>query len=117
MIRRAYYTAAAEAKVVGDQDTHPSMTTAPDGGPVSPIPGSSGHSMHHHPSRSVRNKHMEHCFDYLRQALACGADSTLEKRDPSISGTRGWGTTHQCRDYQALSKWAEERRYSDSEGT
>lgn len=59
---------------------------------------------------------MEHCFDYLRQALICAADPALEERDDTIGGVRGWGTTHQCRNFEALKKWARDHRYSDAGG-
>ena len=90
---------------------------APDGGPASPVPEDFRHhdnsrkSGHHHDA-----SHMQHCFDYIRQALICAADPTLEKRNDTISGVKGWGTTHQCRDFEALKKLTEEHRYSDEVG-
>lgn len=57
--------------------------------------------------------HTEHCFDYIRQSLMCAADSALEKRNDTIGGVTGWGTSHQCRDFSALQEWAEMHRYSD----
>ncbi|KAF2186413.1 hypothetical protein K469DRAFT_151373 [Zopfia rhizophila CBS 207.26] len=110
MLRRGYYAAVERA------DRNPTPTVAPDGGPFSPVPGDFTHrhggSSHHEDSSS----HMEHCFDYLLQALACAADPTLEKRNETISGVRGWGTTHQCHDFETLKKWTEEHRYNDEEG-
>jgi hypothetical protein len=50
--------------------------------------------------------HSAHCFDYLRQSIMCGADTNLEgltKAGP------GWGSKHQCADYDALLGWANER--------
>jgi len=107
MLRQGYY-AAIEAANAG-----PSGTTS-DEGPPSPIPGGGHHSHHHH--AHMDTSHMGHCFDYLRQALACGADSSLEKRNATVQGVRGWGTSHQCRDFNALKQWTEEHRYSDSDG-
>ena len=44
------------------------------------------------------DEHTEHCFDYLRQAIRCAADSTLEGVNPEKPGIlRGYGATHQCR--------------------
>ncbi|KAI1113184.1 hypothetical protein F5Y14DRAFT_226701 [Nemania sp. NC0429] len=57
--------------------------------------------------------HTQHCFDYIRQGLMCAADPTLEKRNDTIGGVTGWGTSHQCRDFNALQEWAETHRYSD----
>lgn len=55
------------------------------------------------------NYHIIHCVDYLRQALMCAADATLE---PNIPGTRiisGIGIDHQCQDYESLIRWAESK--------
>ncbi|EEA19804.1 hypothetical protein TMatcc_009947 [Talaromyces marneffei ATCC 18224] len=49
--------------------------------------------------------HSSHCFDYLRQSIMCAADTTLEGKTESGPG---WGSTHQCKDYDALLKWANE---------
>ena len=46
--------------------------------------------------------HSSHCFDYLRQGLMCNADTTLQ----GDTGTPGWGTEHDCVDYDALLEWA-----------
>ncbi|KAK3393280.1 hypothetical protein B0H63DRAFT_457892 [Podospora didyma] len=49
--------------------------------------------------------HAAHCFDYIRQALMCAADTSLEgltKAGP------GWGSEHVCKDYDAVLKWANE---------
>jgi len=47
--------------------------------------------------------HPDHCFDYLRQAIMCSADMTLEKARVDPDGHRratdGWGSTHQCKDW------------------
>lgn len=61
-------------------------------------------------------RHVRHCFDYLRQSLMCAADGTLEPVDFSLGGVTGWGVKRQCRDYEALKLWAEERRASNSLG-
>jgi len=50
--------------------------------------------------------HSAHCFDYLRQGIMCNADTTLEgKTDVGP----GWGHEHECKDYEALLKWANEK--------
>ncbi|KAL1859523.1 hypothetical protein VTK73DRAFT_7575 [Phialemonium thermophilum] len=49
--------------------------------------------------------HSAHCFDYLRQSIMCAADTTLE--GDSGFGP-GWGSRHECTDYEALLEWANE---------
>ncbi|OCL05575.1 hypothetical protein AOQ84DRAFT_278749, partial [Glonium stellatum] len=63
--------------------------------------------------------HVYHCIDYLRQALICSADPTLDRATPvpghpHIVSALGWGTTHSCRDYGSLFAWAEGHRRSNS---
>ncbi|KAK1751045.1 hypothetical protein QBC47DRAFT_434797 [Echria macrotheca] len=62
---------------------------------------------------SVDN-HVDHCFDYLRQAIMCSADMTLEKARVEPDGHRrrvdGWGTTHQCRNWGKVLEIVAERR-------
>ncbi|KAI0150788.1 hypothetical protein GGR57DRAFT_514058 [Xylariaceae sp. FL1272] len=67
-------------------------------------------------SHAGQPAHMQHCFDYIRQALMCAADATLEEREESISGVKGWGTTHKCRDFEALQRWTSDHRYNDEGG-
>ncbi|KAF2201300.1 hypothetical protein GQ43DRAFT_440730 [Delitschia confertaspora ATCC 74209] len=60
------------------------------------------------PSHKSNIWHINHCFSYLRNALMCCSDTTLEgqgKRDHA--GTDGTGATHVCRDYDAVKEWAE----------
>ncbi|KAB2573289.1 Oxidase ustYa [Lasiodiplodia theobromae] len=59
--------------------------------------------------------HTNHCFDYLRQAILCNGDTTLEGRTEhdNTKGTDGYGHTHVCRSYNELVQWAEERRLVD----
>ncbi|KAF2399358.1 hypothetical protein EJ06DRAFT_478226 [Trichodelitschia bisporula] len=64
--------------------------------------------------------HLDHCFDYLRQAVMCSGDTALEKA-MVVDGERrrevlGWGVEHECRDYEAIFKFARERRSRDSFG-
>lgn len=59
----------------------------------------------HEPNREkrARHSHIVHCFDYLRQAIECAADMTIEwadLSDPHDPKINGWGITHQqCRDH------------------
>ena len=47
--------------------------------------------------------HVYHCFDYIRQALMCNADLTVEWPRTEESGEKvavdGWGVTHQCKNW------------------
>ncbi|KAJ3052070.1 hypothetical protein HK097_006917 [Rhizophlyctis rosea] len=51
--------------------------------------------------------HSVHCFDYIRQALICNADVSLEGK-PEKDTERGWGHKHVCTDYEKLLEWANE---------
>lgn len=50
--------------------------------------------------------HPDHCFDYLRQAIICSADLTLEKARVDDDGHRratdGWGTEHNCKKWNKV---------------
>jgi hypothetical protein len=67
--------------------------------------------------------HIDHCFEYLRQALACGggpADIILEGASPLSNGgivatsVSGWGREHHCIDFEALAAFQvqQEARYN-----
>jgi hypothetical protein len=47
--------------------------------------------------------HSAHCFDYIRQSIMCAADTSLEGR---TDAGPGWGSQHECTDYDALLAWA-----------
>ncbi|KAK3305116.1 uncharacterized protein B0T15DRAFT_484837 [Chaetomium strumarium] len=71
------------------------------------------HEMQHHARR-----HTDHCFRYLRQSIVCCGDTALEGQNPKapIPDTDGTGAVHLCKDFEALKKWAEERRVVDNHG-
>lgn len=54
---------------------------------------------------------IDHCYDYLRQAVMCSADSTPEGQevgsDLGDMATNGWGVVHMCRDWSTLVDWVE----------
>jgi hypothetical protein len=51
-------------------------------------------------------EHMGHCLDSLRQDIMCTADDTLM---PSVvQGELGNNQVMQCRDWDALQRWAKE---------
>lgn len=49
--------------------------------------------------------HSAHCFDYLRQSIMCAGDTNLEGK---TEAGPGWGSEHECVDYDALLQWANE---------
>jgi hypothetical protein len=46
----------------------------------------------------------------------CSADATLEPVDPALGGVTGWNGTHTCRDFGALTTWAEKHRVNNLKG-
>ncbi|PGH07166.1 hypothetical protein GX51_01953 [Blastomyces parvus] len=54
--------------------------------------------------------HVDYCFDYLRQAIQCSADSTVEWAREEKNGKRkeidGWGVPHYvCKDVRVLEEF------------
>ncbi|KAI1417897.1 hypothetical protein F5Y13DRAFT_176707 [Hypoxylon sp. FL1857] len=47
--------------------------------------------------------HSSHCFDYLRQSIICAGDTNLEGE---TDAGPGWGSKHECIDYDVLLDWA-----------
>ena len=62
--------------------------------------------------------HLSHCWDFLRQAIMCAADTSLEwlPAPPNDIGSTGWGYEHTCRDFGAIHMWATENRFMNSSG-
>ncbi|KAK2598907.1 hypothetical protein QQS21_005649 [Conoideocrella luteorostrata] len=63
----------------------------------------------------IAPSHVRHCFDYIRQALICAADTNLEVLDRDTHLTNGWGQPKQCRSYADVFSWAE--KYANSSDT
>lgn len=64
--------------------------------------------------------HMIHCFDYMRQAILCSADMSLEGLETTFpdhnGGSDGWDSKHVCKDPKAVRSWLEGvRAYDDQE--
>lgn len=59
-----------------------------------------------------RGSHIGHCIEFLRQQIMCSADTALEHRraDGGETEVDGWGVTHQCRDWDAIWRWARDNR-------
>ncbi|PSK53162.1 hypothetical protein B9Z65_3362 [Elsinoe australis] len=59
--------------------------------------------------------HVHHCFDYIRQGLMCNADLTVEWPKEEPDGGRfavdGWGIQHQCKSWEAIQAYMEEKRF------
>lgn len=49
--------------------------------------------------------HIRHCIDLLRQSLMCYRDTAMELKDDEVNGVTGWGTEHECHDYEELVRW------------
>jgi uncharacterized protein with von Willebrand factor type A (vWA) domain len=71
-----------------------------------------------------QHPHMRHCFDYLRQAIMCHADTTIEgKFDVTVGDlsedaedSQARFATHVCKDYSAVVKWANDHRTNEYVG-
>jgi len=50
---------------------------------------------------------MRHCIDLLRQTLMCSPDLTVEVKNETLGGVTGFGTVHQCRNWDQLTGWME----------
>ncbi|KAG1866876.1 hypothetical protein F4604DRAFT_2022646 [Suillus subluteus] len=50
------------------------------------------------------NDHSGHCFNFLRQAILCNSDTTLDPVyiNGSMAGSDGLGVTHICRDWSQV---------------
>jgi hypothetical protein len=62
--------------------------------------------------------HIAHCFDYLRQAIMCAADVTLEwgvqvPPGEQPSTINGWGIPHVCKDWDQAVDWTVEHGFKN----
>lgn len=58
-------------------------------------------------------EHRSHCVEYLRQSILCNGDTTLEGETGSWTKSTGWGQTHSCVDFEALTEMANDRAIWD----
>ncbi|GAB7351650.1 hypothetical protein MBLNU459_g2254t2 [Dothideomycetes sp. NU459] len=58
-------------------------------------------------------EHRSHCVEYLRQSILCNGDTTLEGETGSWTTSTGWGQTHSCVDFDALTEMANGRAIWD----
>ena len=49
--------------------------------------------------------HIRHCIDLIRHRLMCQPDITVEVKDLELGGVTGFGTKHQCKDWEELMRW------------
>ncbi|KAL2060781.1 hypothetical protein VTL71DRAFT_9423 [Oculimacula yallundae] len=63
-----------------------------------------------------KREHRSHCVEYLRQSILCSADTTLEGETGSWTKSTGWGQTHSCVDFDALTEMANQRAIWDLSG-
>lgn len=71
------------------------------------------------PNEFNLTKHLEHCFDYIRQGIMCAADPTIESvhhHAEDVAQDNGWGNTHMCRSWDALKAFTESKRATDLSG-
>ncbi|KAH8651940.1 hypothetical protein BGZ60DRAFT_186443 [Tricladium varicosporioides] len=55
---------------------------------------------------TIPDEHLDHCVEYLRQAVMCHADMTLERPENMTfpQGSTGWGDMHRCRNWDDVLK-------------
>lgn len=78
-----------------------------------------GPQMSQFPNEFNLTKHLEHCFDYIRQGIMCAADPTIESvhhHAEDVAQDNGWGNTHICRSWDALKAFTESKRATDLSG-
>lgn len=62
-------------------------------------------------------RHVTHCFDYLRQSALCCGDSALEGQGKTAKGMAdGWGVQHVCKSNSEVVDWIEGNRFSNNTG-
>lgn len=74
----------------------------------------------HHELEEDHHWHMIHCFDYMRQAIMCSADMSLEGLETTFpdknGGSDGWDSKHVCKDWGAVRRRLESvRAYDDQQ--
>lgn len=61
--------------------------------------------------------HVNHCFDYLRQAIQCAGDVALEGQQTTFprgfTGSDGWDAKHVCKDYSQVYDYLDKNRVND----
>jgi len=70
--------------------------------------------------RELGLHHVEHCFEYLRQAVMCSADTNLEGtrvlEGGMVEAVAFGGAERTCRDWEGVKGWAEKWSAGGGEG-
>ncbi|XXH05723.1 hypothetical protein Hte_012159 [Hypoxylon texense] len=59
----------------------------------------------------VEVKHVNHCFDYIRQGIMCAGDMSIEgaakmaEGESHVDRVNGYGGRHECKNYQSSRDW------------
>jgi len=62
-------------------------------------------------------RHVTHCFDYLRQSALCCGDAALEGQSKTTkSMADGWGVQHVCKSNSEVVDWIKGNRFSNNTG-
>ncbi|EFQ31906.1 hypothetical protein CGRA01v4_13076 [Colletotrichum graminicola] len=85
------------------------------------VNGSGAVDMHSHLPEGAQGSeepwHLQHCFEYLRQAIMCAGDVALEGMQttfpPGWTGSDGWGAKHVCKDYKQVYDYLDKNRAMD----
>lgn len=100
MIRQGYYAALSgeEPHALADDDPR----------------------LHGHLKAEAHSQHTDHCFDYLRQAVMCAGDMTIEWAREERYGQEpftvdGWSVSHQCKSWDAAVQWTLKRKAPNNE--
>ncbi|KAK2017183.1 hypothetical protein LZ32DRAFT_40472 [Colletotrichum eremochloae] len=85
------------------------------------VNGSGAVDMHSHVPEGTEGAagpwHLQHCFEYLRQAIMCAGDVALEGTQttfpPGWTGSDGWDAKHVCKDYKQVYDYLDKNRAMD----
>ncbi|KAK0371439.1 hypothetical protein CLIM01_11203 [Colletotrichum limetticola] len=85
------------------------------------VNGSANVDMHSHIPEGTEGAegpwHLQHCFEYLRQAIMCAGDVALEGTQttfpPGFTGSDGWDAKHVCKDYKQVYDYLDKNRALD----
>ncbi|KZL66181.1 hypothetical protein CI238_09978 [Colletotrichum incanum] len=83
--------------------------------------GSAAVDMHSHIPEGTEGAegpwHLQHCFEYLRQAIMCAGDVALEGTQTTFpvgfTGSDGWDAKHVCKDYKQVYDYLDKNRALD----
>ncbi|GKT65086.1 hypothetical protein ColTof4_07474 [Colletotrichum tofieldiae] len=85
------------------------------------VNGSAAVDMHSHIPEGTEGAegpwHLQHCFEYLRQAIMCAGDVALEGTQTTFpagfTGSDGWDAKHVCKDYKQVYDYLDKNRALD----